>query len=216
MSISNLANQHISASFNSLLQYSGSNIYTGDGNQIASLNVTAAFSPGSSPSGTTGFVQFASGSFFKGSVGLRFTESSRSLAIGPASTNAIGEDSLAVGSEVSSIGEYSVSIGSFTQAIGIGSLTTGRGTVASGSYQTVVGRNNDHTDENSLFVVGIGESLNSRENGFAVTASGSIILPKNVDSGEPSWDGVPGEMVIGSGGLYITIDAGTWKHIAFD
>ena len=215
MSISNLSSQYISASFNSLMQYSSSNIYTAAGEQITTLNVSAAYSPSGTPSGDPGFVQFASGSSFKGSIGLRFTESSRSLVVGPASTNAIGEDSLAVGSENTAVGDKSTALGDFTTAIGIGSLTAGRATVASGSYQTVVGRNNALNDDTSLFIVGTGESQQVRSTGFAVTPSGSIILPMNVSSGAPAWEGIAGEMVLGSNGLYITIDPPTWKYIPF-
>jgi hypothetical protein len=136
------------------------------------------------------------------------TEGSNTFAIGDyshaegASAQAIGNYSHAEGEAVQSIGgashaegyytialgDYSHAEGDGSQAIGDYSHAEGNNTIASGSYQHVSGQFNQHNNDTSLFVVGIGTSDGARKDGFTVDVDGdgfgSIMIP-TVNSGNP-------------------------------
>ena len=143
MSISSLAGQYISASFQPLIQYSSSGaMYDGLGNQItkivatsltgsvqgtASFAVSAAYAPGSgtsTPGGSNTHVQYNKSGSFSGSAAFKYDYSVNSLA---------------VGNGVSAPGTYSVALGRSTVASGQYSLASGWGNVASGDYSHAEG-----------------------------------------------------------------------------
>lgn len=88
-------------------------------------------------------------------------------------TRAPGAASHAEGKKTKAIGVGSHAEGHGTVAIGIASHAGGIGTIAEGDAQTVVGKFNIPDPSNKyLFIVGNGESNESRSNAFAIRSDG--------------------------------------------
>ena len=119
-------------------------------------------------------------------------EGNETQAIGEAShaegraTTSIGNYSHAEGQSTQAIGHISHAEGAETQAIGLASHAEGYYTIASGSYQHVSGQYNQHNNDTSYFVVGIGLTEETRKDGFTVdvdaNGSGSVMIPNNLDA----------------------------------
>lgn len=169
MSITSLSSQYISASFNSLVQYSSSgNMYDGTGTQINNISVP---------------------------------------------------NSLNIGSGNSSISSPSLTVGGSNSIVsGVGGYALGKYLVVSGSQQTVVGAYNKQNDSTSPFIVGLGTgpAAVDRADVFKITNSGSIVLPTNIQaSGQPGWNGTPGEVVFNDDGIYLwKVGAVSWTLIS--
>jgi hypothetical protein len=101
-------------------------------------------------------------------------------------TIASGSYSHTEGTTTQAIGEYSHAEGDSTQAIGNYSHAEGNYTIASGSYQHVSGQFNQHNNDTSYFVVGIGLTEETRKDGFTVdvdaNGSGSVMIPNNLNT----------------------------------
>jgi len=97
-------------------------------------------------------------------------------------TEAIGDWSHAEGRQTQAIGGHSHAEGWVTVAVGTYSHAGGQYTVASGSAQTVFGSYNAQNNTSSVFIVGIGDAITSKD-GFTVDVdanlSGSIMIPTN-------------------------------------
>ena len=76
--------------------------------------------------------------------------------------------------------------GDSANAIGDYSHAEGRETIASGSYQHVSGQYNEHNNDTSYFVVGIGLAEETRKDGFTVDVDGnglgSVMIPNNTSA----------------------------------
>ena len=137
-----------------------------------------------------------------------------SLAQGD-SVIATGSFSHAEGVQTEAIGNASHAEGTNTQAIGDYSHAEGYHTIASGSYQHVSGQYNQHNNDTSYFVVGIGLTEETRKDGFTVdvdaNGSGSVMIPSNIDfpsnpkTGSMFINTAPGNIALwvylGSGGI---------------
>jgi hypothetical protein len=136
-------------------------------------------------------------SFAQGAVNVAdaiysHVEGTYNLAQGPYShaegqfTTASGQSSHTEGELTQAIGFASHAEGSQTAASGSYSHAEGNRTIASGSYQHVSGQYNQHNNDTSYFVVGIGLTEETRKDGFTVdvdaNGSGSIMIPNNVDA----------------------------------
>jgi tetratricopeptide (TPR) repeat protein len=100
-------------------------------------------------------------------------------------TIASGSNSHAEGISAEAIGDFAHAEGYFTQALEYASHAEGRRTIASGSYQHVSGQYNQHNNDTSYFVVGIGLTEETRKDGFTVdvdaNGSGSVMIPWNLN-----------------------------------
>lgn len=154
-----------------------------------------------------GLVQYSSsGNFFDGT--------------GTSINNVNVPNNLNVGTSDAPNGASVVAIGaghSFKSAGSVaGSVAVGKSLVVSGSYQLVVGGFNAQNDSTSPFIIGAGTDPGSgRADSFKVTASGSIILPTHAAaSGQPSWTGTTGELVIAADAMYVFV-GGSWRQLTF-
>jgi len=130
------------------------------------------------------------------------------------STNAIGGYSHAEGQQTQAIGLWSHAEGSSTRAIGSYSHAEGSNTVASGSAQHVSGKFNEHNNDSSIFVVGIGLDDTSRKDGFTVdvdaNGSGSVMIPSCIDFPE---NPKTGSMYFDPANEYLWIYTGVnWRY----
>ena len=118
----------------------------------------------------------------------------------------------AEGNGTKALGQYSHTEGGFTVAIGAYSHAEGFGTIAKGDFQHVGGLYNTE-DSSSLFIIGNGDTDNTRKDAFKVRMSGSIVLP-TTQSAAPSWTGTDGEMVFatvtGDHYFYVWM-SGAWR-----
>ena len=99
-------------------------------------------------------------------------------------TEAVSQGSHAEGSRTVAAGIYSHAEGVETIAEHYASHASGHVTKTSRDYQTVIGEYN-LDDSGALFIVGNGDSDNTRRNAFEVLADGTAILGTRLDSNKP-------------------------------
>ena len=112
---------------------------------------------------------------------LSHAEGWRTTASGTAShaegfnATASGAEAHAEGSGTVASGGYSHAEGSDTVASGNFSHAGGMGTIAKGNAQTAIGRYNVK-DTNSLFIIGMGYTDQTRSNAFSVSTTGQVFV----------------------------------------
>jgi hypothetical protein len=144
--------------------------------QSTGIAITASGGGGSgTPGGSDREIQYNSGSVFAGDSSFIFNYSSQSLQLGQTAV-ASGQYSHARGVRTVASGPHSHAEGEETQALGTGSHAEGLETIAYEDYQTAVGKYNDTTVSDCLFVVGAGTD-EDRINGFSVRHDGSRDAP---------------------------------------
>jgi len=88
-------------------------------------------------------------------------------------TNAIGDGSHAEGGLTVAIGNYSHAEGHNTTSSGVYSHAEGSNTIAYEDYQLAIGKYNNTTNANQLFIIGKGV-FGSRSNAFRVSSTGEV------------------------------------------
>lgn len=186
MSISSLAGQYISASFQPLIQYSSSGaMYDGLGNQItkivatsltgsvqgtASFAVSAAYAPGTSTAGSDTHVQYNKSGSLGGSTAFKFDYGRNSLNVGY-SVNASGQYAIAIGANTVASGLYSKASGNASKATGDYSNAEGNNTLASGTNSHAEGMHTSASGDYSH-----AEGYYTAAKGFASHAEGELCV----------------------------------------